>query len=295
MYDIRTKGEDRDRLSAEQIRSWIHGRFIDGDTLARLHGEQEWKPLSSFSEFEADLSLQKPPLIPPTPQTKAEKLAQSSFTLGILSIFCGLTALPAIIQSIRALVRIRKDGSSKAARRKAIFSLIFSSCILAFIIFSGVSAYTAAQSVADQINCVNNMKQLALAIKIYEGDHNNTFPPNQWCDVLLANKAAMSDFNTNLTLIFHCPAAPKNQRCSYAMNSNLVGIKDTTKIAEDTVLLFESDAGWNAVGGPEITMARHHSRLNVALVDGSVQYIELKDIGKLRWNPYTNAPTASGK
>jgi hypothetical protein len=145
---------------------------------------------------------QTPP-IPPTPQTKAEKLAQRSLELGILSIFCGLTALPAIIQYIRALVCIRKDGASKAARRKAIFSLIFSSCTFAFLVFMVVAPIRAAGAYAEQINCVNNMKQLALAIRIYEGDHYDVFPSNRWCDALPANKETMSEFTTNLANIFH--------------------------------------------------------------------------------------------
>ena len=70
----------------------------------------------------------------------------------------------------------------------------------------------------------------------------------------------------------------------------------TVDIAADTVMLFESDTGWNAVGGSEMMAAhRHCSGLNVAFVDGSVEYVEYKNIGKLRWNPYTNAPTAVGK
>jgi hypothetical protein len=235
---------------------------------------------------------QTPP-IPPASQTEAEKLAQSSFVLCGLSILCGITALPAMIQSIRALVCIHKDGASKSARIKAIFSLIFSACVFAFMVFMVVAPLRAAQAMADDINCVNNMKQVALAIKIYEDEQSDTFPPNQWCDALLANKEAMPELSTN---IFHCPTASKKQQSSYAMNRNLVGIKDIDKVSKDTVLLFESDAGWNAIGGPEIATARHYGPgLNVALVDGSVQRVELKDIGNMRWNPYTNAPASAGK
>jgi len=231
--------------------------------------------------------------VPPVIQSKAEKLVQSSFVLGIASIACGITALPAIIQSIRALIHLRKENVSKAASRKVIFSLIFSSCILAFVIFSIASAFYAAQGLADRINCVNNMKQLALVIKIYTGDNYDRYPSAQWCDLILTNKidkAELGGLSIDIPKVLHCPDAPKNQRCSYAMNRQLIGIKDTDQIALDTVLLFESDAGWNAVGGPEIIAKRHNSGLNVALVDGSVLEIQPKDIPNLRWNPYTNSP-----
>lgn len=228
--------------------------------------------------------------VPPVIQSKAEKLAANSFVLGIASIFCGITALPAIIQSIRALVHMRKETTSKVAFRKVIFSLIFSSCVLGFIIFTVASALGAVQAIVDRINCVNNMKQLALAIRIYEGDHYDRFPPADWSDVILTNGIGTSDYQTNISKIFHCPDTPKNQRCGYAMNRQLVGIKDTDQIARDTVMLFESDAGWNAAGGPEILAKRHRSGLNIALVDGSVLQIQVKDIPNLRWNPYTNSP-----
>jgi hypothetical protein len=238
---------------------------------------------------------QTPP-IPPTSQSAAEKLARSSFVGAILSIFCGITALPAIIQSIRALVRIRKDGVSKATRLKVIFSLIFSSCVFVFFGFIYVSLvveFRAAQVYADQFTCVNTMKQLGLAFRVYEEDQSDMFPPNQWCDALLNNKRVTTNFSVNG---FLCPAANKNQRSSYALNHNLVGIKDDDKVSKDTVLIFESDAGWNAIGGPEIATARHYgSRLTVVLVDGSVHRIEIKDIGNLRWNPYTNASASAGK
>jgi len=220
-----------------------------------------------------------------TLQAKAEKLAQSSFVLGIASILCGITALPAIIYSIRALVCIRRDGASKAASRKAIFSLVFSSCIFAFIAFTLFSALSAAQAMADDINCISHMKELAVAVRIYEGDNDDTFPPaDRWCDALQSTNAAM----------FRCPDAPKKQRCSYAMNSKLGNVKNRGQIPEDTVLLFESDAGWNASGGPEIAVLRH-LRWHIVLMDGSFEYVELKDFGRLRWDPSTNSPAEPAK
>jgi hypothetical protein len=228
------------------------------------------------------------PDAPPVFQYDTKKLVQSSFVLGIASIFCGITALPAIIQSIRALVRIRRVKAGNAAFYKVIFSLIFSSCVLIFIILFAASALFAARAFANNINCTNNMKILGLAMRIYE-DQEASFPPTGWCDVILTNKE-ISGQALDISNALHCPTTPKKQRCGYAMNRKLVGIQHTSQIPMDTILLFESDAGWNAVGGPEIAVPRHHNGLNVVLADGSVQQIDFKDLGKLRWNPYTNSP-----
>lgn len=227
---------------------------------------------------------------PPVLQSKTEKLVQSSFTLGMASIACGITALPAIIQSTRALVYLRRETENKKAFRKVIFSLVFSSCILAFAIFNVVSMFWAAHGMANQMNCVENMKTLGLAVRIYVGDNRDVYPPANWCDAILTNGIGSPDYLTNISKSFYCPAAPKKQKCSYAMNRQLVGIKDTDQIASNTVMLFESDAGWNAVGGQEIAALRHYKGFQVVLVDGSVQEVYSEKMGDLRWNPYTNNP-----
>jgi ribosome biogenesis GTPase A len=80
------------------------------------------------------------------------------------------------------------------------------------------------------------------------------------------------------------------------MNAKLGGVKDRGQIPEDTVMLFESDAGWNAAGGSEIATARHmNTLLHVAFVNGLVDYVQFTNIGKLRWEPSTNSPAGLAK
>lgn len=222
---------------------------------------------------------------PPT-QSKAERLAQNSAMLAVGSILCGITAIPAIIQAIRALIRIKKDGASKATRIKAIVSLAFSSCTLAALIFLIVAPFGAAKEMADDIKCVNSLKGLVIGISKYETDHDDIYPAiDQWCD-------AIRSATTN-AMSFHCASAPRRQRCSYAMNSRLKDLKHYRDFPEDTVLLFESNAGWNAAGGPEIAVARHYARVKVAFVDGTITEVKYEDLGKLRWSPFTNSPPES--
>ncbi len=62
MYRIVGKdGQQYGPVSAEQLRSWIAENRANSQTLAQADGTQEWKPLSAFPEFAADL---KPPPIP---------------------------------------------------------------------------------------------------------------------------------------------------------------------------------------------------------------------------------------
>ena len=90
------------------------------------------------------------------------------------------------------------------------------------------------------------------------------------------------------------PAQPKssnaqlNRAASPHMrfNAKLDGKKEN-EIDPQTVLLFESDAGWNGSGGPgELKPHQHSSRsVNVALADGSVQSIPRAQLSTLRWDP----------
>jgi prepilin-type processing-associated H-X9-DG protein len=218
----------------------------------------------------------------PSKKSNAEKLAQSSFVLAMSSIFCGITALPAVFQSIRALVRVKKECVPRRVAFKAAFSLVFSICTFLGFAVVIIAPIRAAQAMADGINCVNNMKQLGLALRIYEGDHD-IFPSiDNWCDSIQSTNVEAK--------VFHCPRMPTKQRCSYAMNARLRNVKQLSQIPGDTVLLFESDAGWNALGGPEIAAGRHGSWIHIVFADGSVQALKFQEIDKLRWNPATNSP-----
>ena len=215
--------------------------------------------------------------------SKVEKLAHNAFTLGLTSPLCGITALPSIIYAVRALIALRRYGGSRVAPYKAVFGLLFSSAMLALMVFLIEQPLSAAKMMAEEIQCRNQVKEMSLEIQVYEGNNSDELPPlRHWCDAIAG---------TNLPAAkFHCPAAPQQQACGFAMNINLKDVKNTYTIPNDTVMIFESDAGWNAVGGPEIAVARHYSYLHVGYVDGSVDLVKGDDIRKLRWVPVTNSP-----
>jgi len=52
-------------------------------------------------------------------------------------------------------------------------------------------------------------------------------------------------------------------------------------------MIFESDGGWNANGGPELMIGKsRHSRVFlVAFADGSVQRLRESQLNTLRWDP----------
>jgi prepilin-type processing-associated H-X9-DG protein len=126
---------------------------------------------------------------------------------------------------------------------------------------------------------MNNMKQLALAARIYATDNKDHLPEAaNWCDAILPS--AGSD------RIFHCPSDRSGQRCDYAFNARLSGA-ETASVTPATVLFFEADGGWNVSGDQTLMLQRpRHGRMVVlAFVDGHVEQVSESRLNDLRWEP----------
>jgi hypothetical protein len=95
--------------------------------------------------------------------------------------------------------------------------------------------------------CSENLRELQWALGYYADAHGGRLPSaDKWCDQLLPYVKDRS--------VFVCPAA-RNQVCSYALNRKVAGMRfaDLEGSANaKLIVLFESDAGWNATGGQEL-------------------------------------------
>jgi prepilin-type processing-associated H-X9-DG protein len=139
-------------------------------------------------------------------------------------------------------------------------------------------ALARAKSKAQSIQCMNNIKQLNLALIMYANDHGDKFPPaDQWCDLI-------KPYTGGSLTVYHC-AAENGQSCSYAFNANL-GNRKLTEISSpaQSVLIFSSAEGWNESGGPETATPHRHSgnALSVGFADGHTE-ITRAGRGTLRW------------
>lgn len=227
---------------------------------------------------------------PPLPSsgpvfTKTSAMAVTSLVLGILGLFsCGITALFGLVFGIIALVKVNGSQGRLKGSGLAVAGIIVSAVFIFILpVFAALflPALAAAKERAQTINCVNNEKQLALAIRIYADSHSDQFPSAAtWCDDIKTTVGADN--------VFKCPAADPTNQCDYAFNAALGGL-DESKVDPQTVMLFESDGGWNANGGADlmVTPGRHmHGReWVVALADGSVQEVRQNQLSTLRWNP----------
>ena len=82
--------------------------------------------------------------------------------------------------------------------------------------------------------------------------------------------------------VYRCPDAGEG-KCHYAMNPRC-----RVDSPGDTVLLFETKAGWNQHGGPELFALDNHDPKGgcVLLNDGTVKFIRTQEeLQQLRWKP----------
>ena len=277
-------GKEYGPVTGEVLRRWITEGRANAQTKVKPEGGTDWQTLASVPEFEAALGVAAgalPPL-PATPvEAKTSGMAIASLVLGILGI-CGITALAGLILGIISLVKINRSGGRLSGQGLAIAGICVSGVMLLlgipFMAGLTLPALARAKQRAQTINCVNNMKQLALAVKMYAADFNDQLPPSAtWCDAIQRHVGSSK--------VFQCPADP-DRRCAYAFNVKLDGKKDN-EVDPQTVLLFECDAGWNGAGDADnLTAHRHSSRtVNVAFADGSVRPLPRSQLGTLRWEP----------
>lgn len=232
---------------------------------------------SSCSSVLPSSAKQPPPVV-----TKASGMAIASFVLAILSPFtCFITAIPAIIFGIIALVKISKSGGQLKGIGFAITGMVLPVVILpVFAVLMGIlmPALARTRQIAFRMVCGQNMSSLGRAMLIYANDHESFPTTSKWCDLLIEH----AEVNPSL---FRCPGAQFVQvRCSYAMNKNLENF-DTGNAPHDMVALFETNPGWNQAGGPELLTTDNHQRegCNVLYVSGHVEFVMTQNLDKLKW------------
>jgi Domain of unknown function (DUF4190)/GYF domain 2 len=280
---IGSDGKEYGPVSAEEVRQWFVAGRINAATKIRAAGAGELKSLSEFPEFNdlSHKSFAPPPLPAGAPRAKMSALAITSLVLGPFGLFtCGIAALVGLILGIIAIVKIRNSEGRLTGFGLALAGTIVSAVFLVMLpAVMLLPALAAAKQKAQEIVCVNNEKELALAVRIYAGSHNDQFPhATTWCDDIKADVPSEK--------FFKCPAVVAGDRCDYAFNAKLDGL-DENKIAPQTVMIFEAEGGWNANGGADLMISkpRHARFFVVAYADGSVQQLTESQLGTLRWDP----------
>ena len=134
-------------------------------------------------------------------------------------------------------------------------------------------------AIARRVICSANVRQIDSACLAYQ-EKNQMWPDKEnWCDNI------QQYFEDNKYFICY---TDKIGPCSYAMNENIP--VDIEELPDDLVLLFESVPGWNTVGGADDVVTDRHGKsgANIVFADGHVEFVEVEEIGNLRWTVEEN-------
>ena len=146
----------------------------------------------------------------------------------------------------------------------------------------------SAMSHLRQDGCIKDMGRLADALTMYAVDNDGGFPlAHSWTRSL---EPYLPSYLWPDGL--GCSKAVSRPR-SYALNARIAGARrDDLAAAAAAVVLFESDAGANAAGGPELLpkRPRHMGGDNYVLADGSARWVPREKAKELQWTPVLQAP-----
>jgi len=146
MYKI--QGADQNEygpVTAEQVRQWIAEHRLNAQSMARLEGEEGWKPLAQFPEFAASLAPPPPAASAQVPATiaplsplartvpRTNPMALTGLIMGLMTVcfgWCCCYGLPfnilGIIFSSIGLSQINKNPQIEKGRGMAIAGLVLS-------------------------------------------------------------------------------------------------------------------------------------------------------------------------
>jgi prepilin-type processing-associated H-X9-DG protein len=142
---------------------------------------------------------------------------------------------------------------------------------LSALMLSSVPMMTSARLAAKSAVCLSNLKQMAVAVMMFEGDADDVLKvtATNWLDKISPYLRSRD--------ILKCPEDTEGP-VSYSLNAKLIG-KSAVAIEDpaNTVLLYEGKGGQ--------LVFRHQGRAAVAYADGHAKLVNEADAKKLRWNP----------
>ncbi len=135
------------------------------------------------------------------------------------------------------------------------------------------SGYIVAAKSFSHADCEENLRIISHAMWAYVEHNGGKFPTDdKWCSLLVQN----TDLKRGR---FICKSA-KWGMSNYAINPN-AGLDSPGNM----ILLFETNSGWNQVGGPELLTTDNHNGAgcNVMFANGYVGFVEARWVGALKW------------
>jgi len=131
-----------------------------------------------------------------------------------------------------------------------------------------------------RVSCARHLWDCQTSLRLFFDNEGKKYSPSKWCDAIVRVYRAANISKKEIMGSFKCPGAGEG-KCHYALNPHC-----EPNSPLDIVHLFETKAGWNQHGGPELFTFDNHEPKGgcVLLNDGTVKFIRTKEeLNKLRW------------
>ena len=151
-------------------------------------------------------------------------------------------------------------------------------------------ALAKAKGKANAIKSVNNVGSLQKAILATAQDNNDKLPDSdKWCDAIFKEAFTVKIYASPQDPVAVSQADSGQKVSSYAFNKALSG-KNLNEVNPQTVMVFETDLGWNGSGGLKdalefLEFFDGHA-IAVGTADGAVRQVSSPDqLRRMRWEP----------
>ncbi|MHC4155460.1 MAG: hypothetical protein ACYST6_11140 [Planctomycetota bacterium] len=204
----------------------------------------------------------------------------SARTLNTAALLAGLSFILAVV----ALILILK---SEPRTKGLVFTL--AALLMAGLVADCWLIEQRPRSIILRLPCRTNLMALGSAMLVYSAYNDDDYPAaEKWCDLLVQHTKVTPKQFVCPSIVVRLPftrgktiqrPGPKTGRCSYAMNPNCVDMSPP-----DTVLLFETDAGWNQFGGPELVSTKAHGGKGFNVLHRQGRVFFEQDANNLNWS-----------
>jgi len=179
IYLVSQNGQQSGPFTLDELRAHLQaGRFHPGDH-AWWEGASGWVRLDAVPE----LGLSPAPAVPPPPapplNVRMSGAAIASLVFGLLALVTGVSGLVGLPLGILALIRIRNGRGELTGSGLAIAGIACSSVGLLgvlLVLLVTLPGLASAKNKAARIKCVNNLKQVGLAFRVFANDNDDLFP-----------------------------------------------------------------------------------------------------------------------
>jgi len=151
-------------------------------------------------------------------------------------------------------------------------------------------ALAKAKGKANAMKSANNAGSLIKSLIGYSLDHDDKLPEaDKWCDAIIREAQTIKIYASPQDPVVVAQADSGQKVSSYAFNKALSG-KNLNEVNPQTVMVFETDLGWNGSGGLkdalEFLQFFDGQSIAVGTADGAVRLVRSPDeLRRMRWEP----------